>query len=121
VKSTAKPGQENFRLLKPQRWTIQNYNCIIFFVGVELGLSHLGSHVGKGCSKMGYRVTDILVHQRDKVTGPWRRVRNGEHHDLLLVTNKNEMGRSCGTMGKKRIEYAVLGAKYEGKRPVGRP
>jgi len=31
------------------------------------------------------------------------------------------MGGSCGTIGKKKIEYAVLGAKYEGKRPVGRP
>ena len=70
---------------------------------------------------MGYCVTDILVHQRDKVTGAWRRVHNGKHHDLVLVTSRNEMGSSCGTMGKKRIEYPVLGGKYEGKRPVGRP
>jgi len=54
-------------------------------VGVELGLSHLG----KGCSKMVYRVTDILVHKRDKVKGAWRRVRNGEYCDLLHLTNRN--------------------------------
>jgi hypothetical protein len=60
---------------------------------------------------MGYRETDIFVHKRDKVTGAWRRVRNGEQYDLVLVTNRNEMGGSCGTMGKKRIEYPVLGGK----------
>jgi hypothetical protein len=60
---------------------------------------------------MGYRVTDILVPKRDKVTRAWRRVHNGEQHDLVLVTNRNEMGGSCGTMGKKRIEYLVFGEK----------
>lgn len=80
-------------------------------MGVELGLSHLESNVGKGCSKIIYCVTDIRVHKRDKVTGVWRRVHNGEHHELVLVTNKNEMGGSCGMMGKKRIEYPVFGGK----------
>ena len=78
---------------------------------MELGLSHLGSNVGKGCSKTVYHVTDILVHKGDKVTGAWRRVHNGEHRDLVLVTNKNEMGGSCGMMGKKRAEYPVFGGK----------
>jgi hypothetical protein len=52
---------------------------------------------------MGCCVTDILGHKRDKLTGAWRRVHIGEHCDLVLVTNKNEMGGSCGMMGKKRI------------------
>jgi hypothetical protein len=60
---------------------------------------------------MGCCVTGILGHKRDKVTGAWRRVHIGDHRDLVLVTNKNEMDGSCGTMGKKRIEYLVFGGK----------
>ena len=48
-------------------------------------------------------MTDILGHKRGKLTGGWRRVHNGEHRDLVLAANKNEMGGSCGTMEKKGI------------------
>jgi hypothetical protein len=45
----------------------------------------------------------------------------GEHHDLVLLTSKNEKGGLCCTMGKKRNECRFLVGKPEGKCPVGRP
>jgi hypothetical protein len=33
----------------------------------------------------------------------------------------NEVGRACGTHGKREIVYKVLVRKPEGKRPLGRP
>jgi len=90
-------------------------------VGVELGLSHLGSNVGKGCWKMGYRVTDILVHKRDKEQGP-----GGEY---IMESNMNWYSSPIGMRwtdhvarwGRRELNSQFLVGKYEGKRPVGRP
>jgi hypothetical protein len=45
----------------------------------------------------------------DEVTGDWRGLHSGDHHDLYFSHNiirviklkKNEMGRACGMYGEK--------------------
>jgi hypothetical protein len=66
---------------------------------------------------------------RDEVTGEWRKLHNGELHNLYLSPDiirqiKSRRMRWAGhvaRMGEGRNVYRVLVAKPEGKRPLGRP
>ena len=67
--------------------------------------------------------------RRDEVTGEWRKLHNGELHDLYSSPNivrviKSRTMRLAGRvarMGERRGVYRVLVGKPEGKRPLGRP
>jgi hypothetical protein len=65
----------------------------------------------------------------DKVTGEWRKLHNGELHNLFSLPDiirqyKSRRMRWAGhvaRMGEGRNLYRVLVGKPEGKRPLGRP
>jgi hypothetical protein len=71
----------------------------------------------------------IFGHKRDKVTGDWRKLHNGELHNLysspdIIRQIKSWRMRWAGhvaRMGEGRNVYRVLVGKPEGKRPLGRP
>ena len=71
----------------------------------------------------------ILVAKRDEVTGEWRKLHNGEHHDLYRSPNIIRVIKSrrmrwegdVACMGERRGVYRVLVGKPEGNRPHGRP
>jgi hypothetical protein len=42
-------------------------------------------------------------------------------HNNNEQVREDEMGRACGTKGKKRNAYRLLIRKPKGKRPLGRP
>jgi hypothetical protein len=70
----------------------------------------------------------IFGPKRDEVTGDWRKLHNGELHDLYYSTTivrvmKSRRMRCAGHvagMGEGRGVYRVLVGKPEGK-PLGRP
>jgi hypothetical protein len=63
------------------------------------------------------------------VTGEWSTLHNEELSDLALLTQccsdgqieKNKMGRTCITYGKRKSVNRVLVGKHEENRPLGRP
>jgi hypothetical protein len=67
--------------------------------------------------------------KRDEVTGEWRRLHNGELHNLYLSPDiirqiKSRRMRWAGhvaRMGEGRNVYTVLVGKSVGTRPLGRP
>jgi hypothetical protein len=71
----------------------------------------------------------IFGPTRDAVTGEWRKLHNGELHDLhsspdIIRQIKSRRMRWAGhveRMGERRNVYRVLVGKPEGKRPLGRP
>jgi len=71
----------------------------------------------------------LFGHERDEVTGEWRKLHNKELNDLYCSPNivrviKWKIMRWAGhlaRMGKGRGVYRVLVGKHEVKRPLGRP
>jgi hypothetical protein len=71
----------------------------------------------------------IFWCKRDKVTGEWRRVHNGQLNDLYSSPNIIRMIKSRRTrragyvarMGDRRVAQRGLVRKPEGKRSLGRP
>jgi hypothetical protein len=74
-------------------------------------------------------VRRIFGPKRDEVTGEWRKLHNGELHNLYLSPDiirqiKSRRMRWAGNverMGEGRNVYRVLVGKPEGKRPLERP
>jgi hypothetical protein len=71
----------------------------------------------------------IFGPKRDEVAGQWRKMHNGELHNLysspdIIRQIKSRRMRWAGhvaRMGEGRNVYRVLVGKPEGKRPLGRP
>jgi hypothetical protein len=71
----------------------------------------------------------IFGPKRDEVMGKWRKLHNGEFHNLysspdIIMQIKSRRMRWVGHvahMGKGKKVYKVLVGKPEGKRPLGRP
>jgi hypothetical protein len=71
----------------------------------------------------------IFGPTRDEVTGEWRKLHNGEIHNLysspdIIRQMKSRRMRWAGhvaRMGEGRNLYRVFVEKPEGKRPLGRP
>jgi hypothetical protein len=71
----------------------------------------------------------IFGPKRDEVTGEWRKLNNGELHNLysspdIIRKIKSRRMRWAGhvaRMGEGTHVYRVLVEKPEGKRPLGRP
>jgi hypothetical protein len=71
----------------------------------------------------------IFGSKRDEVTGEWRKLHNGELHNLysspdIIRQIKSRRMRWTGhvaCMGEGRNVYRVLVGKPEGKRPLERP
>jgi hypothetical protein len=70
----------------------------------------------------------IFGPKRDEVTGEWRKLHNGELHDLYSSPSIIKMVKTRGMrwaghvarMGEKRNVYRLLVGKPEGRRPLGR-
>jgi hypothetical protein len=70
----------------------------------------------------------IFGPRRDEVMGEWRKLHNGELHNLYSSTDiirhiKSRRMKWAGhvaCMGKNRKVYKVLVGKPKGKRPLGR-
>ena len=58
---------------------------------------------------------------KDEVTGEWRRLHNEERYDLysskilFRLSNQEEIGRACGTYGKKERCILGFGGEIRGK------
>jgi hypothetical protein len=71
----------------------------------------------------------IFGPKRDEVTGEWRKLHNGELHNLysspdIIRQIKSRRMRWAGhmtCMGEGRNVYRVLAGKPEGKKPLGTP
>jgi hypothetical protein len=71
----------------------------------------------------------IFGHKRDEVTGEWRKMHNGELHnlysslDIIRQIKSRRMGWAVhvARIGEGRNVYRVLMGKPEGKRPLERP
>jgi hypothetical protein len=71
----------------------------------------------------------IFGPKGDEVTGQWRKLHNGELHNLysspdIIRQIKSRRMRWAGhvaRMGEGRNVYRVLVGKPKGKRPLGRP
>jgi hypothetical protein len=71
----------------------------------------------------------IFGSERDEVTGEWRKLHNGELHNLysspdIIRHIKSRRMRWAGhvaRMGEGRNVYSVLMGKLKGKRPLERP
>jgi hypothetical protein len=61
--------------------------------------------------------------KRDEVTGEWRKLHNGEPHNLYSSPDivkadqikENEMGRACGTHGRGEKRVEGFGGKAQRK------
>jgi len=70
-----------------------------------------------------------LVTERGEGTGEWRKLCNGELHDLyssaniirVIKSNRMRWAGHVARMGDSRGVYNVLMGKPEGKLPLGRP
>jgi hypothetical protein len=75
------------------------------------------------------RSTLLFGPKRDEVTGEWRKLHNGELHNLYLSPDTIRQIKSrrltwaghVARMGEGRNVYRVLAGKPEGKSPLGRP
>jgi hypothetical protein len=71
----------------------------------------------------------IFGPKGDEVTGEWRKLHNGELHNLYSSPNiirqinsrRRGLAGHMACMGEGRNVYRVLVGKPEGKRPLGRP
>jgi hypothetical protein len=71
----------------------------------------------------------IFGPTRDEVTGEWRKLHNGELHNLYspsdiirqIKSSRMRWAGHAARMGEGRNFYRVLVGKPEGKRPLGRP
>jgi hypothetical protein len=70
----------------------------------------------------------IFGHKRDEVTGGWRKLHNGELHNLYsspiilrMIKSRRICVRHVARMGEKKNAYRMLVGKPEGKRSLGRP
>jgi hypothetical protein len=71
----------------------------------------------------------IFGPKRDEVTGEWRKLHNGELHNLysspdIIRQIKSRTMRwawHMACMGEGRKVYRVLVGELKGKRPLGRP
>jgi hypothetical protein len=71
----------------------------------------------------------IFGPKRDEVTGGWRKLHNGELHDLysspsiirIMKSRRMRWAGHVARIGEKRNAYRLLVGKPEGKRPIGRP
>jgi hypothetical protein len=71
----------------------------------------------------------IFGPTRDEVTGEWRKLHNGELHNLYsspdiirqIKTRRMRWAGHVTRMGEGRNVCRVLVGKPEGKRPLGRP
>jgi hypothetical protein len=66
------------------------------------------------------RVLKIFGPKRDEVTGDWRKLHNGEVHNLYSLPSINkcssqedDIGRAYSTDGVKRNAYSTLAGKPE--------
>jgi hypothetical protein len=84
--------------------------------------------------KGGAQTEDVLLRgvfglNRVEVIGGWRKLHNGEFHNLysspsiIKIMRSRRMRRAgnVARIGKKRSAYRILVGKLRGKRPVGRP
>jgi hypothetical protein len=72
------------------------------------------------------RVLRIFGPKSDEVTGDWRKLHNGELHNLYPSPNiirmiKSRRMRACSMNGEKRNAYRILVGKPEGGRTLERP
>jgi hypothetical protein len=71
----------------------------------------------------------IFGPKRDEVTGDWRKLHNGELHNLYpsadiirqIKSRIMKWARHVACMGEGRNLYRVLVGKHKGKRPLERP
>jgi hypothetical protein len=71
----------------------------------------------------------IFGPKRDEVTGEWRKLHNGELHNLYsspdnirqIKSRRIRWAGHVARMAEGRKVYRVLVGKPEGKRPLGRP
>jgi hypothetical protein len=71
----------------------------------------------------------IFGPKRDEVTGEWRKLHNGELHNLYsspdiigqIKSRRMMWAEHVARMGEGRNVYRVLVGKPEGKRPLKRP
>jgi hypothetical protein len=71
----------------------------------------------------------IIGPKRDEVTGEWRKLHNGELHNLYsspdiirqIKSRKMRWAGHVARMGEGRNVYRVLVGKPEGKEPLGSP
>jgi hypothetical protein len=71
----------------------------------------------------------IFGPKRDEVTGVWRKLQNGELHNMYSIpdiirqikSRRIRWVRHVARMRERRNEYRVLAGKPEGKSPLGRP
>jgi hypothetical protein len=71
----------------------------------------------------------IFGPKRDDVNGDWRKLHNGELHNLYSSPNIIRMMKSrkmrwavhVARMSDKRNTYGILVGKPEGNRPLGKP
>jgi hypothetical protein len=59
--------------------------------------------------------------KREEVTGEWRKLHNGELHNLYQQPGTMRWAGHVARMGEGIKVYEVLTGKPEGKRPLGRP
>jgi hypothetical protein len=67
--------------------------------------------------------------KRDEVIGGWRKLHNGELHNLycslsiirIIKSRRMRWAVHVARMGEKRNAYRILVGNPEGKRPLGRP
>jgi hypothetical protein len=69
----------------------------------------------------------IFGPKRDEVIVGWRKLHNGELHNLycspirIIKSRRMSWAWHVAGMGEKRNAYRILVGKLEGKRPLGRP
>jgi hypothetical protein len=70
----------------------------------------------------------IFGPKRDEVRGEWRKLHNGERHNLYsspdirqIKSRRMRWAGHVACMREGRNVYRVLVGKPEGKRPLGRP
>jgi hypothetical protein len=71
----------------------------------------------------------IFGPKRDEVPGEWRKLHNGEFHDLysspsivrIMKSRRMRLVGHVARMGEKRYAYRLLVGKPEGRRPLARP
>jgi hypothetical protein len=71
----------------------------------------------------------IFGPKKDGVTGGWRKLHNGELHNLysspsiirIIKSTRMRWAGHVARMGETRNVYRLLVGKTEGKRPLGRP
>jgi hypothetical protein len=71
----------------------------------------------------------IFGPKRDEVTGEWRKLHNGELHNLYslpdiirqIESRRMRWAGHVARMGEGRKLYNILVGNFEGKKPLGRP